>query len=434
MTDTPPAPALAYFWGDDAFLIEDAARRFKAQLDERAFAALEAWRTRADDEDGPGRGRLLEQIEQHLATAPLFGGGTFVLVRQPGGLLRESAARERTLALLDRIAPGNALCFVDLVASGGRAPAHVGVLRDAVTAHQGLVEDFPALTRERMTRWIEQRAGELGISLQPGAAQLVAERVGGNVREGDVDHRRATELANSELEKLALYRPGGTVTRDDVAELVEEMVPGSAWAFLDALGGRRSRVAATLLARLLHGGVPLPLLISQIHRRLRDLVIVRDHLAAGMHPPDLVREMKMQPFRVQKLAEQARTWEQPELDRALDELFELDLLSKGIAPDGGQRSLSDDRSELALVAWVGRHSGESGGGRGGGGRGGGRARPGGGGVRVLGAGAGPGAPRAGRSDRGRGRAAGIRRTGWPEGRTAGARCRPAGRTSRRSAS
>ncbi len=363
MTDTPSAAALAYFWGDDAFLIEDAARRFKAELDGQSLAPLEAWRTSAGEEDAASRARLLEQIEQRLATAPLFGGGTFVLVRQPAGLLREGTARERTLALLDKVAPGNALCFADLLASGAKGPAQAGILRDAVAARDGQVQDFAALTRDRMAGWIERRARELGIALGAGAAALLVERVGANVRESDVDRRRATELANAELEKLALYRPQGTVTRDDVAELVDETVPGSAWAFLDALGSRRTGEAASLLARLLRDGLPLPLLLSQIHRRLRDLIVMRDLLAAGMRPPDLVRELKMQPFRAQKLVGQARAWEQSELDQALDELFELDLLSKGIAPDGGQRSLSDDRSELALVAWLGRHCAGGGGGR-----------------------------------------------------------------------
>ena len=54
---------------------------------------------------------------------------------------------------------------------------------------------------------------------------------------------------------------------------------------------------------------------TQIHRRLRELIVVADHLAAGTKPPDIVRELKLQPFRAQKLAEQARTWQQPELDR-----------------------------------------------------------------------------------------------------------------------
>jgi DNA polymerase III delta subunit len=97
-------------------------------------------------------------------------------------------------------------------------------------------------------------------------------------------------------------------------------------------------------------------LITQVHRRLRDLIAVRDHVAAGTKPADLVREMKLQPFRAQKLSEQARTWEQPELDEALSELFELDLLSKGIAGDGSPRSLSEDRSQLAILAWIGKHA------------------------------------------------------------------------------
>jgi hypothetical protein len=106
----------------------------------------------------------------------------------------------------------------------------------------------------------------------------------------------------------------------------------------------------------------MPVLISHIHRRLRDLIVIREHIDAGTKPPDLVREMKMQPFRVQKLTEQARGWTASELDGALHDLYELDLLTKGIALDGSPHSLSDDRSELALVAWLGKHVGRAGGG------------------------------------------------------------------------
>ncbi|MEX2548563.1 MAG: hypothetical protein WD830_12375, partial [Chloroflexota bacterium] len=77
---------------------------------------------------------------------------------------------------------------------------------------------------------------------------------------------------------------------------------------------------------------------------------------------DLIREMKLQPFRAQKLSEQARAWQQEELEEALKDLYELDLLSKGIAADGSPHSLSDDRSELALLAWLGEHVGRMGGG------------------------------------------------------------------------
>jgi DNA polymerase III delta subunit len=100
----------------------------------------------------------------------------------------------------------------------------------------------------------------------------------------------------------------------------------------------------------------LPVIVTQLHRRLRELIVIRDHLAAGTRPADLVKELKLQPYRAQKLSEQARAWSQPELDEALQDLFELDLLSKGIATDGTPHSLSEDRSQLALIAWIGAHA------------------------------------------------------------------------------
>jgi DNA polymerase III delta subunit len=164
-----------------------------------------------------------------------------------------------------------------------------------------------------------------------------------------------SEIANGELEKLALYRPNGTIAREDIDELVAEAVPGSTWAFLDALGSRRSGEAATIAARLLRDGTAIQVITTQMHRRLRDLIVVLDHITAGAKPADIVRELKLQPFRAQKFTEQARTWTQPALDDALSALLEIDMLSKGIAPDGSPQTISDDRSQLALVAWIGNH-------------------------------------------------------------------------------
>ena len=41
-----------------------------------------------------------------------------------------------------------------------------------------------------------------------------------------------------ELDKLALYRGADPIAADDVRALVAEAVPGSVWAFTDAVGER----------------------------------------------------------------------------------------------------------------------------------------------------------------------------------------------------
>jgi DNA polymerase III subunit delta len=359
------APSLAYFWGEDAYSIERAARDWAAGL-APAGEQMETWRTSLDEDAGDVEGvptsvakrraRALDGIEQHLGMAPLFGAGTLVVIRQPAGLLAEKDARQRLLDLVDSVPPGNALCVTDLIASGARIPAARGVLHDAIKAAGGTVREFQVPAAGRLEPWLVKRGAELEITLEPAAARLLAERVGGYVRESDVDRRRRTELANSELEKLALYRPGGSITADDVDALVTETIPGSSWAFLDAVAARAGAAAATLGERLLADATPMPVLVSQLHRRLRDLILVREHLDSGSKPPQIVKELKLQPFRAKKLAEQAASWSLEALEMAMVDLLALDRRSKGIALDGSTLQISERIDALAFQTWIARHA------------------------------------------------------------------------------
>jgi DNA polymerase III delta subunit len=362
-----PKQPVAHYSGEDAFTIDRAVAALAVTLGDET-APLELWRVAADDASGDSAAstaragaaekrtdRLLDEIEQRVGTQPMFGGGTLVVVRQPGSLLRAARTRDRLLRLVAQVPPGNGLAFVDVTDGSARRGKAADVLRDAVAAQGGDVRAFPALSGDRMEGWLATRARDLGVRLAPGAARLLAERIGAFVREGDVDRRRQTEVANSELDKLALLRPDGTVTREDVAELVPEVIPGSMWAFLDAVAARRSRPAADLAQRLLTEGSPMPVVVSQLHRRVRELIVVREHLSTGTSPAQLVRVLKIQPFRAQKLSEQAAAWTIAELEHALEGILELDLASKGMAVDGTTASMSDERSALLLSVWLSEH-------------------------------------------------------------------------------
>jgi len=352
---------LAYFWGEDAFRIQRAGRAFAAAVADDG-STREAWYVDPDEAPADGsegsssatsrRDRAIAEIDQRLAMLPLFGSGTVVVVRQPGGLVAEKKARERMLAIATSVPEGNALCFTDLIASGARGPAAKGALRDAVAEAGGVVEEFSVPSAGHLERWLMKEAGDLGITLQPAAARLLAERVGGHVREADVDRRRRTEMAYGELEKLALYRPDGEIEPADVDALVAASVPGSTWAFLDAVGARSPREASTLAERLIADGTPLPVLVSQLHRRLRELILVLDHIEAGSRPPTIMKDLKLQPFRAKKLTEQARRWTLPMLDAALAGLLALDLRGKGISLRGATLQMSEPMDALAIQTWI----------------------------------------------------------------------------------
>ena len=77
------------------------------------------------------------------------------------------------------------------------------------------------------------------MTLGPARRRSWPTRIGGFVTEGDVERRYQTRVASMELDKLALYRDDGPVTVDDVRALVAEAIPGSIWAFSDAVGERK---------------------------------------------------------------------------------------------------------------------------------------------------------------------------------------------------
>jgi DNA polymerase III delta subunit len=331
---------LAFITGDDAWAAERAVGKLATELASDG-APVDVWRVSGSEVDPA-------TLADRLATQPLFGGGTLAVIDQPEPLLRSAAGRELVDAAMNRIAPGNGLAFVTLDDPERRRPASLDQLQQAVADRSGQVLSFRSPTRDRMHAFILERARESGIEIDPAAARLLGERVGGWVREGDVDRRRQAQIAVAELEKLGLFRPDGRIGVEDVRALVAEAVPGSGWAFLDAVGARRSAEAATLLGRLLADGLPLPVIVVQLHRRLRSIIEIREHLDSGGRVEALPRILKMKAFRAEKLAEQARAWSLAELEAALDALFELDVIVKGLEGVAA----SDAELELSFELWL----------------------------------------------------------------------------------
>jgi DNA polymerase III delta subunit len=337
---------LGYFWGDDGYGLERAA----LGLGSRVAAAdgpdihLERWRT-------TGSLATPEAILERIATATMFGGGTLAIVSEPQPMIRSRAGLDAVRGLLGSVAPGNALVFIDELEQMPSQAKGIGASRLALKA---AIEEAGGETREMrapvgasMSGWIARRANESGVRLGRGAADELARRIGANTSGSDIDRRYQGRLAAAELDKLALLHiDGGEITADDVRALVAEADPSSVWDFLDAFGDRVPRAAA-MFDRILQN-TPEPLVIAQLHSRLRALLEVTDRRAAGENPRDLVKATRLNPFVAQKLAAMSVRWTVPELRRALEGLFALDVLVKSV--DGG--TSTEEGRRLAFTLWL----------------------------------------------------------------------------------
>jgi len=338
----PPSP-IAYFWGDDDLASSRAVARMADALGELHGGTVERVEVRGDRNQA---GTQIAQLHQLVATQSMFGGGSLAVVTNAGALTVRNEDRDGLLAVLPLVAPGSGIVFVEASPSGAREPGQKRLV-DGVKKAGGDVRGFKAPKAGELAGWIEAEARERGLLLGPGAARTLAARVGAFVTDNDADRRNQTMIADRELDKLALYRPGGTIAAEDVEALVAEAVPGSVWAFTDAVGRRDVARASELLDRLAET-TPEPVLLAVLHRRIRELIEVADRLASGEKESALPRSMGIHSYRAEQLAVQARRWTLAELENALDGLVDLDATVKS-APGYGA---SEAQRRLAFTIWL----------------------------------------------------------------------------------
>ena len=342
MSPAPAAP-LGYYLGIDRFLLDAAALGLANRVAGPVGEPLGRWRV-------DGSATSADAISERVATGSMFGGGTLAVVLEPGPLIRSKEGREALFRILGLVAPGNALAFIDPLKNlpSERKPLDAGksALREAVIAAGGEFRQVPALTQGNLTRFIQDRASATGLRLASGSAQELARRIGGFVRESDVDLSGLGQLASAEVDKAAIYRLDGELSPDDVRALVPEVIPSSVFALTDAVG-MRSAGAAGHLERALDV-TPEPVLIVLLHRRIRELLELSDRIAEGASLQVAARAMKLHEFRARMLETQARHWTAAELEAALGGLLELDATIKGSGAGGsGERA-----RQLGFTLWL----------------------------------------------------------------------------------
>ncbi len=343
------APVIAYYRGGDGYALDKAVLAIAKRLEQATGEAPERWREQ-------GKETSTSAIAEHVSTAPMFGGGTVAVITDPGPLLRSKESRETLEKILGAVAPGNALVFIEQGDAGDKRAAMYRTLEAAVIKAGGEARDFPAPKAGNLQGWLGNVAQERGLKLDREAAAELSRRVGAFVTENDVDRQRMGALAVSELDKLALYRGQEPIRKEDVEALVAEVIPDSIWALTDAIGRRDAAKAGPQLDRLLEG-TAIPILVTVLHRRLRELLMAADIAARGGRPADMVKAIGGAPFRVQKLAEQAATWSPAELADAMEGLLELDATLKGATDAGG----TERQVRLAFAVWVRDHVARGGG-------------------------------------------------------------------------
>lgn len=193
-------------------------------------------------------------------------------------------------------------------------PTHA-VLKLALKQTGKTVIEFPQPQAGELTAWILKRAKKHGGEIDRAAATKLAAMIGGDLRRLD-----------QELEKLITYvNAQRTVTEKDVVLLVTDSGLSNIFDMVDAFGRRDGKKAARELHHLLdQGDNPLGLL-AMIVRQFRLLIQVKELSEQSLPPDTMAKELKLHPFVVKKIGEQARNFSLPQLETIYRRLLDIDV-------------------------------------------------------------------------------------------------------------
>ena len=304
---------LVLVYGDDPYLVTNAATRLRAQLtaDLALDLGLEEFRSSKD----------LDAIARSLATPPFLALRRLVMIWDPPQLSGRVRAGQQAGRPADEVGS-----LAAVLASRLETTAVVVVVREMLGAGSPLVRavksqggELRALRRPRgqeLQSYVESHIRERRLHLGRAAVARLVEVAG----------RRPGQL-DQELEKLELFASGkGTVNDHDALLLVPPSPPTELYRLTDTLFESPGRVGERLDALFREPDIEPPMVVGALARVFRDLISLAD-------PQDSDRWRDLAPWREQRLRSHLERSGEPRLRRWLVQLAELDWLTRTGATD-----------------------------------------------------------------------------------------------------
>ncbi|MFL5935722.1 MAG: DNA polymerase III subunit delta [Gaiellaceae bacterium] len=196
-----------------------------------------------------------------------------------------------------------------------------------------LLYDVPR--KQGLPAWVGKQFEQHGVRADRDACRLLVEMVGDD-----------PERLRSEIEKLATWAGGETVTEDNVRLLASTSAETTIFMLTDAWGKRDVGSALGAVESLLEsaGSRELPRLAALLANHVARVHTCQALADEGIAPRDAAGKLKLHPFAAEKAFAHAANYSTEELEHALVRLAELDLALKGNSRLSGELEL-----ERALV-------------------------------------------------------------------------------------
>lgn len=255
--------------------------------------------------DGPDASA--ERILGAARTLPMMGARRLVVVRQA-----EALSADDQTAIAAYLADPSPTTTLVLVASrlDGRSKLA------AAAARAGFLHKADLLKDREAGGFVQSRATDRGLKLEPAAARALVDALGANM-----------SALDDALERLGLFAgvPPRAITADDVAACVSPHKETTFFVLTDAIAAGDPKVALETLARLLRDREPGLVILWWLSRQIRQLALAR----AAKGPAEAAASLGVPPFVAEKLHKASKGWSEARLRAALVLCAQADVDLKG---------------------------------------------------------------------------------------------------------
>ncbi len=303
--------------GSDRPKIARALHRLRERIGDDATEHLNARETSGED-----------AVASCNSLGLFVGEGRLVIVNEVDRW--KAADAKEIAAYLASPAPATVLALV-----GDEIKADSALGKAVAKAGEILAYD---VQKRRIHDWVAEQFKRVGAKADADACRGLVEIVGDDL-----------DALTMEIDKLATWAAGDTITLSDVEHLASPLAETSIFTLTDAWGRRDVAAVLRSVESLLERSdrprsgelVRLVAMLTSHVGKVRRCARLADE---GVRPRDAAAQLKMHPYAAEKAFAQAANFSPEELSDAIVRLAELDAASKG-----GSRLPADLELERALV-------------------------------------------------------------------------------------
>ena len=273
---------LYIFHGEERYLLEHSLTQIRKTVCPEGLSGFNYRRF---------EGITPDELDDAVNTFPVFAERTLIEIHDCD--IFKSEYKERLLEIFSELP--DYVCVIFVYGTLAYSPDGRQKINAAIQKLATVVE-FTVQEQTKLVKWIARRFEAAGKRITVGDAEYLAFITGGFM-----------SALGGEIEKVAAYASGETVTRADIDAVVTPVLDAVAYKLTDALIRRNYADACSILDELLRMREPAHKLMYGISLKMRELLYARVCIENGLGTDEFMQMCKIRfPFQAKLLMDTAR--------------------------------------------------------------------------------------------------------------------------------